>query len=285
MMTVELEISVKILWRILFLIQFFFIWHRLTSHMAYCWTLHQLKGKHLWLTLENTKLCLWAGSGWKCSWQMEIVMSFLFHCSTGRRHFLHWAIYIKVYFLRGQNIPLLISCSIFLTGNGFQIRHSALNGTWGNRNPFPALASRFKNQMAPSFTEQNPWPEKSPAPWPWNHTQGTFFRLWWWEFNRTLENELVVEIWRNGHWHISFCIPPPKTVTCFYLLSLKSSGLSRSSGVKVHPFFQILALWTRKEMEKDSPEYFTQKQVWINEQQITPPPPFLVARLVLTFFL
>lgn len=178
MMTVELGISMKILWRVLFLILFFFFWHRLVSHMAHCWTLHQLKEKHLWLTLENTKLCLWAGSGWKCSWQMETAMSFSFHCSTGRRHFLHWAMHIKVYSLRGWNILLLISCSMFPIGNRFQITRSALNGTWRNENPFPALASGLRNQMAPSLGEQNSWSEQSPAPRVWNscgitHTQGT----------------------------------------------------------------------------------------------------------------
>lgn len=172
MMTVELGTSMKILWHILFLILFFFFWHRLVSHMAHCWTLHQLKEKHLWLTLENTKLCLWAGSGWKCSWQMETVMSFLFHCSTGRRHFIHWAIYIKVYSLRGWNIPLLISWGMFPTGNGFQITHSALSGTWRNENPFPTLTSGFRDQMAPSLGEHNSWPEQSPAPQVWNSHMG-----------------------------------------------------------------------------------------------------------------
>lgn len=264
MMTVELGISVNVLWHILFPIQFFFTWHRLTSHMAYCWTLHQLKGKRLWLTLENTKLCLWAGSGWKCSWQMEIVMSFLFHCSTGRRHFLHRAIYIKVYSLRGKNIPLLISCSIFPTGNGFQTRHSALNGTWGNRNPFPSLASRFKNQTAPSFTEQNPWPEQSPAPWAWNpHME--------YPHPRYLLSSVMPEIQQNS-WEWTGGRHLEEWALAYFF----SYAISKNSDVFLLTFFEVLrtiwtirsksssilsnlALWTRREMRKDSPDYFTRK--------------------------
>lgn len=40
---------------------------------------------------------------------------------------------------------------------------------------------------------------------------------------------------------------------------------------KSYLFFQILLLRNGREIKKDSPDYFMQKQVGINEQQITKP--------------